>query len=132
MIKATRNQIGNCKNAYQTNTKRVLCVCSAGLLRSPTAANILHAAHGYNTRAAGSCEDFALIPVSEVLLHWADEVVFVNRDNLNDMDEEQLKILMGKDVFVLNLPDQFNWNEDGLKQEILSQYAKAKPFTIGC
>lgn len=130
MIKATRNQIGNCKNAYQTNTKRVLCICSAGLLRSPTAANVLHKKFGWNTRAAGSCEDFALITVSEVLLHWADEVVFVNRDNLSDMDEEQLEILKRKDVFVLNLPDQFNWNEDGLKQEILSQYAKAKPFTI--
>jgi len=132
MIKATRNQLGNCKNSYQTNTKRVLCICSAGLLRSPTAANTLHAAYGYNTRAAGSCEDFALIPVTEALLYWADEVVFVNLDNFHDMDAEQRNILSRRDVFVLNLPDEFCWNEDGLKQEILSQYAKAKPFTIDC
>lgn len=30
MIKGTRNQLGNCKNSYQTNAKRVLCICSAG------------------------------------------------------------------------------------------------------
>lgn len=30
MIKGTRNQLANAHNQYQTNTKRVLCVCSAG------------------------------------------------------------------------------------------------------
>jgi predicted protein tyrosine phosphatase len=30
------NRLGNCKNYHQGKFKRVLCVCSAGLLRSPT------------------------------------------------------------------------------------------------
>lgn len=130
MIKATRNQLANVSNIYQTKAKRVLCVCSAGLLRSPTTANVLHAEYGYNTRAAGSSEDFALIPVTEALLHWADEVVFVNLDNAYAMDKEQCAILKNKVVKHLNLPDEFNWNNDRLKDEILRQYAKAEPFTI--
>ena len=48
------NRLGNSRNIYQGKDKRVLCVCSAGLLRSPTAANVLHKEFGYNTRACGS------------------------------------------------------------------------------
>lgn len=65
-------------NHYQGRDKRVLFVCSAGLLRSATAARIY--AGKYNTRAAGIAE-YALIPVTPELLLWADEVVFVNGYN---------------------------------------------------
>lgn len=130
MIKATRNQLANVSNIYQTKAKRVLCICSAGLLRSPTMANVLHAEYGYNTRAAGSSDDFALIPVTEALLHWADEIVFVNLDNLEAMDYEQVSIMKNKVVKHLNIPDQFNWNDEGLKAEILKQYEKAVPITV--
>mgnify|MGYP006914605993 FL=1 len=70
----------NCpyNNPYQGGDKRVLFVCSAGLLRSATAARIY--AGRYNTRAAGSA-DYALIPVTQELLLWAHEVVFVNAYN---------------------------------------------------
>lgn len=34
MIKSNRNAMGNAANPYQGNYKKVLCVCSAGLLRS--------------------------------------------------------------------------------------------------
>src|SRR5574343_525749 len=104
MIKSTRNQLANITNPYQTKAKRVLCVCSAGLLRSPTMANTLHKEYGYNTRACGSCVEFALIPISEALVYWADEIVFVNKDN------------------ILDLPDQFCWNEGQLVEIIKEQY----------
>ena len=57
-------------NPYQGKDKRVLFVCSAGLLRSATAARIY--ASKYNTRAAGSA-NYALVPVSDELIAWADE-----------------------------------------------------------
>ena len=48
------NRIANSTNPFQKDYKRVLCVCSAGLLRSPTAAYVLsQAPYNYNTRAAG-------------------------------------------------------------------------------
>ena len=124
MIKSTRNQLANITNPYQTKAKRVLCVCSAGLLRSPTMANTLHKEYGYNTRACGSCEEFALIPISEALVYWADEIVFVNKDNYNDVlyEKEYADILREKKVVVLNLPDQFCWNEGQLVEIIKEQY----------
>ena len=35
------NRLANTQNKYQGKYKKVLCVCSAGLLRSPTAALVL-------------------------------------------------------------------------------------------
>ena len=71
-------------NPYQGEDKKVVFVCSAGILRSATAARIY--AHKYNTRSAGS-EDYALIPVTERLLAWANEVVFVNEYNYQRVAE---------------------------------------------
>lgn len=131
MIKSWRNQMANITNPYQTKTKRVLAVCSAGLLRSPTTANVLHQEFGYNTRACGTSQDFALIPLSEALLYWADEIVFVNPDNFNSVNFSEVKeILKKKRVIVLDLPDEFNWNDDGLKQAILDQYNIAEPVKV--
>ena len=69
------NKLGNCHNVYQGTEKRVLCVCSAGLLRSPTMARVLAETYNYNTRAAGITEEYALIDVNDVLIEWADEIV---------------------------------------------------------
>lgn len=124
MIKATRNQIGNASNPYQGSFKRVLCVCSAGLLRSPTTANVLHKTFGYNTRAAGSNEQFALIPVSEALLHWAEEIVFVNHENLAEAlhNNQELATVIQDKAVVLDIPDNFEYNHPTLSTIIVNQY----------
>ena len=124
MIPAKRNQLSNVTNRYQTEAKRVLCVCSASLLRSPTLANVLHQEFAYNTRAAGSSEEYALIPVSVALLYWADEIVFVNVENFNAClyyNEEYDSIIRRKAV-VLSIEDDFEWNAPVLKQSLLDQY----------
>lgn len=101
-------------NHYQGSDKRVLFVCSAGLLRSATAARIY--AKKYNTRAAGSAP-YALIPVSHELLLWADEVVFVNHENYLatkikfDLDEIKAR---GTIITVLNIPDHFDHMDEDL------------------
>lgn len=127
MITATRNQLANITNPYQTEAKRVLCVCSAGLLRSPTMANTLHQEYGYNTRACGSNEEFALIPISVALMCWADEIVFVDRDNYNNTHREEgyAHIIKNKRVVVLDIPDQFSWNQEELVEIIKEQYKES-------
>ena len=66
---STMNRMSTVHNRYQGDYKRVLCVCSAGLLRSPTAALVLaQDPYNYNTRAVGVTQDFALVPVDRVLL----------------------------------------------------------------
>ena len=104
------NRIHNSGNPYQGKYKRVLCVCSAGLLRSPTAAFVFaNDPFGFNTRAAGIDTGHALIPVDDVLLAWADEIVC--------MDEYQQKTLQErtkKPVHNLRIGDNFEYRDKGL------------------
>lgn len=106
-------------NPYQGKDKRVLFVCSAGLLRSATAARIY--AQKYNTRAAGS-SDYALIPVTSDLLLWANEVVFVNQENY----EAVTKIFNLEDfpclVKVLDVPDRYEHMHPQLIEAFKEQY----------
>ena len=101
-------------NQFQGGDTRVLFVCSAGLLRSATAARIY--AKKYNTRAAGSAP-YALIPVSHELLLWADEIVFVSEENYLatkikfDLDEIKAR---GTIITVLNIPDYFDHMDEDL------------------
>lgn len=124
MIKSKLNQMANASNQWQNDAKRVLCVCSAGLLRSPTLAEYLTKEYGYNTRACGTSEEYALIPISEALVHWADLVVFVNEENYADVQDE--KILSHKKVVVLDLPDEFGRNDPELLEHIDIQW-RASP-----
>lgn len=123
MIKATRNQLANIKNPYQGSALKVLCVCSAGLLRSPTLAHTLNVHLKLNTRACGTSEEFALIPLSEALVKWADQIVFVNNDNYTEAFnmgyEEMLNV---KNVIVLDIPDSYDYCDSTLVQICLEQY----------
>ena len=117
------NRLGNAKNPYQTEAKRVLCVCSAGLLRSPTTANTLYAEYGYNTRAVGISDDYALVPMDVVHIYWADEIVFVEQHVYEQALSEFPDKLKNKKIVVLALPDTFEWNDPELVANIKKQYA---------
>lgn len=111
-------------NPYQGKEKRVLFVCSAGLLRSASAANIF-ASKGFNTRACGSAS-YALIPLSANLLAWAQHVVFVNPENqqealetFKDTDWEQDI----KDAIVLNIDDIYWYKAPKLIEQLEEQLA---------
>ena len=126
MIIGKRNQLANVGNPFQGKAKKVLCVCSAGLLRSPTLANVLHRQFGFNTRAVGSCQEYALIPISQALIWWADEIVFVNQENFDDLgDLEKLEIEdVGVKVTVLDVHDDFDWNDPELQALLLEEYTE--------
>lgn len=104
-------------NPYQGKDKKVLFVCSAGLLRSATAARLY--AKKYNTRAAGS-QAYALIPVTTNLVLWADEVVFVNQQNFNDL--QHLFDWTYTKVIVLNIPDKYEHMHPELIKTFEDQY----------
>lgn len=117
------NRKANSHNHFQGDTKKVLCVCSAGLLRSPTAALVLSMEPFYfNTRAAGVVPEFALIVVDEVLLEWADEIIC--------MDKKQEKILMGKTekpIICLDIPDIYCYKDLELMELIRERYSQKNP-----
>ena len=109
-------------NSYQGNDKRVLFVCSAGILRSATAARIY--AHKYNTRAAGS-RHYALIPVSEELLLWAQEIVFVNPENQWDIENKFDLREFDCKIVVLNIEDEFDHMNPDLIRQFNEQYEES-------
>jgi predicted protein tyrosine phosphatase len=108
----------------QTNAKRVLCVCSAGMLRSPTLAIVLHREFGYNTRSCGSKSEFALIPITDNLIYWADEIVFVNQENYDELSDADKYLINVNDteITILNIPDRYNWMENELQYTLLNHY----------
>jgi len=125
LLRMTRNQEVNMKNPYQGKGKRILTVCSAGLLRSPTAAQVLSEAYGFNCRPAGVSIEYALIPVSLALLFWADEYVFMEREHQAEIERifaEKENIWKHKPVQILDIPDYFAYGDEELKRLILEKY----------
>ena len=116
------NRLANCSNKYQGRYKRVLCVCSAGLLRSPTAAWVLsNEPYNFNTRAAGLAKEFALVPVDEVLLTWADEIVVFEAKQA-----EQIRSALVDEtpIIVLGILDNFRYRDEELVSMIRKSYDK--------
>ena len=127
LVQSTRNSVAIVHNQFQdiSKYKRVLCVCSAGLLRSPTAARVLQEVYNYNTRAAGTY-DYALIPISTALLEWADEVVFMERDHYQMAKYDNPEMIdRASRVLVLGIPDDYSYNQTELRELILSRYKTA-------
>lgn len=116
------NRLANATNLFQGKYKRVLCVCSAGLLRSPTAALVLsQEPYNYNTRATGLMKEFALVPVDQVLLHWADEIVCMNPEQAEELRE---RLETDKPVIVLNIEDRYRYRDPELVEQIKAAYDK--------
>lgn len=110
-----QNRAYNAKNPNQGDFKRVLCVCSAGLLRSPTAAFVLSQdPYNFNTRCAGAVDTCALVDADPVLvLHWAQLIVC--------MEERHHQLLLDRydpdylpEILVLNIPDNYAYRDPEL------------------
>ena len=122
------NAIWNSSNIYQTNVPKILCVCSAGLLRSPTMANVIHEVWGFNTRAVGIDVNYALIPINEQLLHWADIIICVERGHKEGVRDFMNKVHFSdekQELISLAIPDNFEWNNEELRQAIEKQVTVA-------
>ena len=123
------NQMGNSQNPWQRDYKKVLCCCSAGLLRSPTTANLLNQKYGYNTRACGLEEEFALIPCTWTLIYWADEIVVMNQsqartieNRIKELPEFARKKGMRTPIKVLGIADSFAYMDEELCKKIIERY----------
>lgn len=113
------NRIANVANRFQGDSKKVLCVCSAGLLRSPTAAEVLsREPFSFNTRAAGMASEYALICVDDVLLAWADEIVCME----NAHAEILRRRVDNKLVLSLDIEDDFVFRDPNLQRLVAERY----------
>lgn len=110
---------GAVNNPYQGDDKKVLFVCSMGILRSATGARIY--GHKYNTRSAGTYDE-ALIQINPQLLLWANEIVFVNKENFNQANKVYNEIMDKKDVKVLDIPDVYPHMDPNIIKAYSEQY----------
>ena len=111
---------GVINNPYQGMDKKVLFVCSAGILRSATAARIY--GRKYNTRCAGTGLQYALIPLNEILMEWADEIVFVNPYNYDQAGFYFDLVPYMDKIKVLDIPDEYEHMDPRLIDHFYQQY----------
>ena len=111
-------------NSYQGDYKRVLTVCSANMLRSPTMAHVLSAEpYSFNTRSAGIA-GFALIPVTEDLLMWADEVVCADTEHALYIRDKMIEYMLDKPIIDLKIPDIYEYRNPKLIELIKERYGQ--------
>lgn len=124
----TKNKMAVIGNIYQGKTRRVLCVCSGGVLRSPTAAWLLSKQpFSFNTRSCGD-QEYALIPLTEELVVWADEIVVMDEYH----QQSVMKILtknVGEDqawplIHVLGIPDNYEFKDPELIEIMKSRFTE--------
>lgn len=121
------NRLHNLKNPYQGDRIKTLCVCSAGLLRSPTLAHILtQEPYNRNTRAVGTSKEYALIPLEPYHLLWADEIICVDMDTANNIDIYQIGPNIDDKMFILNIPDQYSAFSEDLVEAINNELNRIK------
>ena len=113
--------MGFLDNTCQTKAKRLVFVCSAGMLRSPTA-QIVASKMGYNARACGSNAKIALIPLNANLIEWADHIVFMHFTNycqaLNTFEGTGYDETIRQKKIVWDTPDDYHWCDEWLMKVI--------------
>ena len=116
------------KNPYQGNKKRLLFVCSVGMLRSPTAAAVASSL-GYNSRSCGSNLSCALIPISVNLIEWADKIIFINPSNYNESIENfknfDYDFMIKQKSIIWEIDDKYDAFSEELNNLIIKLFDKS-------
>lgn len=123
-----QNALWNCKNPHQGNYKRVLTVCSAGLLRSPTIAWVLSNKTDFNCRSAG-VHDYALVQVDDVLIKWADLIICAEEAIESIILNKYKDQLEHRTVINLDIPDNFSYRDPKLIK-IIEEKLKERELAI--
>lgn len=92
---------------------RLLFICSQNQLRSPTAETIFADEPGVEVDSAGLNHD-AVVPLSPEQLEWADVVIVMEASHRNRLKHRFAPHLKGKEVVVLNIPDEYDYMDEDL------------------
>ena len=109
-------------NKFQGDNKRVLAVCSANMLRSPTIAHVLSAEpYNFNTRSAGTAP-YALIRVTDDLLYWADEIVCADTEHALYIRTRLMGLNLDTPIVDLKIDDIYEYRNPHLIELIHARY----------
>jgi predicted protein tyrosine phosphatase len=93
--------------------KRVLFICEANKLRSPTAAALYRHKVGLEVKSAGFSAD-SPVKLSEELLEWADKIFVMEKRHRNKIRKKFSELYKQKRIICLYIPDEFEYMEPGL------------------
>lgn len=111
-------------NSYQGHYDKVLCVCSAGILRSATAAHVLAGEpYNCNTRNVGTA-GYALIPVTEDLIQWADYIVCMEPEHEIYVRNKMIEWHYKKPIITLHIEDIYEYRNPELIELIKEKYSE--------
>ena len=103
--------------------RRLLFVCSQNKLRSPTA-EMIYANHAdVDVDSAGLNHD-AVVPLSPEQIEWADLILVMENSHRHRLTKRFRKHLSGKQVVVLNIPDDYDYMDPALVELIKRRCAR--------
>lgn len=113
----TLNGLNNKVDTKYLGRPNLLCICNSGRTRSLTASRMLAEDSNFNTCAAGVHEK-AFIPISRILLEWADEILCFDNEALIDLHKFMVKEDVHKKVYLYHTDISHNFDDVDLIQEI--------------
>jgi predicted protein tyrosine phosphatase len=96
---------------------KLLFVCSRNFRRSLTAERLLDGVTGYEARSAGT-QPGARVALTAGLIGWADIIFFMERSHLNRARERFGEELQDSTCHVLNVPDDYEFMQEELVDEL--------------
>ena len=87
--------------------KKVLFICSANKLRSPTAEQVFSTWPNIETDSAG-LHNSATVVVSTEQLDWADMIFVMEKRHRNKLSKKYRMLLKDKRVICLHIPDDYD------------------------
>ena len=109
MTQCLTQQVDN-KRFHSQNTamKRLLFICSANKLRSPTAEHVFSAWSNVETDSAG-LNASADQQLSTEQVEWADIIFVMEKTHRNELTKKFRKYLKNKRVICLDIPDEYEF-----------------------
>ena len=94
-------------------TLNTLFICSRNQWRSPTAERIFAQGYGLHTRSAGTSRH-AKHTLSLKDIAWAEQIFVMESRHKQQIKEQFSKQLLHKQVFVLDIPDDYHYMDPEL------------------
>jgi len=102
--------------------RKLLFVCSRNKLRSLTAERMFEGFPAYQVRSAGTQPD-ARIVITEGHIGWADVIFVMEKSHLDRLRRKYPEALEGKRVITLHIPDDYDYMEPALLDELRAKLA---------
>lgn len=102
---------------------KLLFVCSRNRLRSLTAEKLLNGVPGFEVRSAGT-QPSARIVVTEGHIGWADVIFVMQKSHLAKLRARFPKALDGKKIVTLHIPDDYEFMQLELVEELRAKLAE--------